>query len=111
MTYWSRPKNQQGPWRSITNPTLIANHVCAANKHGYNLDVHVPFGSGYLSETLALNASSTAAKNFLQGTFHPSPDSIMLPETSAILHQLSKPLRLETKDIAAAIAPEQIAYA
>jgi hypothetical protein len=58
---------------SITDPTLIAHHVCAANKNQYNQAVHTLLGSRHLSETLGFDASYTAAEEFLQATIHPSP--------------------------------------
>jgi hypothetical protein len=101
------PKTWKGPWRSISDPVLIARHVCAANQRQYNQAQHTPFSSGYLAETLGLDASSESASNLLRGSFHSSHDSIILQETKDILEQLTKPLPLIPKDILAVITPEQ----
>jgi hypothetical protein len=101
------PKTWKGPWRSISDPSLIAKHVCAANKRQYNQAHQTPFGTGYLADMLNLDASTEEAKNLLRGSFTPDQEFIQLQETTDILNQLSTPLPLIPKDITAVITPEQ----
>ena len=101
------PKTWTGPWRSITDPGLIAKHVCASNLRQYNQAQHTPFGTGYLAECFGLDASTDQVKDLLAGTFQPDPNSIQLQETVDILHQISQPLQMTPKHITNVITPDQ----
>jgi hypothetical protein len=105
------PKTWTGPWRSITDPNLIAKHICAANQRQYNQAEATPFGSGYLASEFNLDASSNATDLILEGDFHPNKDLIRLPETLDILNQLSSPLNLTPREISTSISPEEFVSA
>jgi exonuclease III len=105
------PKTWKGPWRSITDPNMIAKHICAANRRQYNQSEATPFGSGYLASEFNLDASSGAADLLLEGNFQPNRDLIRLPETLEILNKLSNPLNLSPKEINTFITPEEFVSA
>ncbi len=54
-----------------------------------------------------MDASTQAAEQLLQGTFHYNPDLIQLPETIELLTQLSLPMNLSPKEITSEITPEE----
>ncbi len=88
------PKTWTGPWCPITDPDLIAKHVCAANTRQYNQAENTPFGTGYLADHLKDYTFDSTAPQILQGSFPIPPDQIQLPETRAILNTLATPLPL-----------------
>ncbi len=69
------PKTWTGPWRPITDPELIAKHICAANTRQYNQAEMTPFGSGYLAEKLDAHEINSTANQILRGTLSVPPMS------------------------------------
>jgi hypothetical protein len=100
------PKLWNGAWNGITDPILIAQHICAANIRQYNQAYNTPFGSGPLANQIGLKAESQAACALLQGTNPPLPPST-LSKTSQILEALSRPLSLTPQIISASISLDQ----
>lgn len=77
-----------------------------ANQCQYNQAQQTPFGSGYLVESIGLSPSNENALNLLQCGFIPDPNSTPLQETNDIINQLSTPMIMISKDIAAVITPK-----
>jgi hypothetical protein len=100
------PKTWTGPWKSVTEPILIARHICSANVRQYNQAEDTPFGSGPLANTLGLLADSQTAINLLKGQVPPNLD-LPVDETNQILFNLSQPLTLKPKEIYSEITPDQ----
>jgi len=100
------PKLWNGAWKNITDPILIAQHICVANIHQYNQAYNTPFGSGPMANQIGLKAESQAACALLQGTIPPLPPST-LAETSQIFEALSRPLSLTPQTISASISLDQ----
>jgi hypothetical protein len=90
----------------VTDPTLIAHHICAANVRQYNQAEDTPFGSGPLATLLGTLADSQTAINLLQGQVPPNLD-LPLDKTNQILLNLSQPLSLKPKEIQLEITPDQ----
>jgi hypothetical protein len=84
------PKTWKGPWVSVTDPTEIAEFVCAINKKQYNQAYDTPFASGYLAQNIGMNLEGPAVSSILEGTFQLDPSSSLMPETKRIITTLSK---------------------
>jgi hypothetical protein len=100
------PKIWKGPWRSITDQSIIVKHICMANIRQYNQAYPTPFGSGVLAEAIGSMADTPLAKSILEGNL-PSPPNFPLQETQKILENLAKPLLLVNKDIKSKITSDQ----
>jgi hypothetical protein len=101
------PKTWTGPWRSISDPALIAQHICAANQLQYNQAENTPFGSRYLAQLFGLDASSPNVESLLLGSLRYDPNQIYLSETKDIIQELARPLSMQPKTIVAIISPDQ----
>jgi hypothetical protein len=86
------PKLWGGPWKSVTDPIQIANHVIAANKRQYSQARHTLFGSDPLLSLLGFKADQLEVDQLLQGSFkHSLLPPNLFPKTNAILKTLSDP--------------------
>jgi hypothetical protein len=91
LTSLPDPKTWQGPWRSVTDPTEIAQYVSIMNARQYNQAQNTPFGSGYLADQIGLNIDKPAAEQILNGTFLPDPSINLFPETIKVIEYLKRP--------------------
>jgi hypothetical protein len=87
------PKQWTGPWVSITDPSEIAQYVCAINTKQYNQAQHTPFGSGYLLQQFGMNLEGESVSDLLNGSFTVDPKVDLLPETHKMLKRLCTPLQ------------------
>jgi hypothetical protein len=100
------PKTWKGPWRSITEPDTILQHIKAANIRQYNQAEPTPFGSGVIAEDIGPTASSEKAFSLLEGII-PSSWTSPLQEVNDLLQNLAHLLSLKPQDITDYITPEQ----
>jgi hypothetical protein len=100
------PKQWTGPWVSITDPSEIAQYVCAINTKQYNQAQHTPFGSGYLFQQFGMNLEGESVTDLLNGSFTVDPTVDLLPETHKILRRLSTPLHNQSS-IPTTITPQE----
>jgi hypothetical protein len=100
------PKTWKGPWRSITDPKQIIQHIKAANIRQYNQAAPTPFTSGNIAHDIGPLASSDLASSLLNGSI---PESWISPlqEVNALLQNLSKPLPLTPQMVSDSITPAQ----
>jgi hypothetical protein len=102
------PKLWGGPWKSVTDPIQIANHVIATNKWQYSQAQHTPFGSDPLLSLFGFKADQPAVDQLLQGSFdHSLLPPNLFPETNAILKTLSGPPLCTTPDTQPLISTHQ----
>ncbi len=86
------PKTWEGEWSSITDPELIATHVCAANARQYNMASHTPFATEPLASYFGAQADAPGTDSLLQGDLPPeSILSLLQPETIAMLETMVQP--------------------
>jgi hypothetical protein len=86
------PKTLDGPWRSITSPTLMAHHICAVNHRQYNQALPPPprFGKDTLNSYFGYNGNTAGAEDIIQGILPPgSIRNSLLPESNALLSTLT----------------------
>lgn len=85
------PKTWSGPWTTITNPEVIAQHVCAANHRQYHQAHDTPFASEPLLSLFGYQGDTPAADALLHGELPPpSITNVLLPETNQILARLAE---------------------
>jgi hypothetical protein len=101
------PKTWTGPWRSITDLTLIIRHICAANTCQYHQAYPTPFGSGSLAEAIGPLADTDGASSILHGEQLPTLPLLPLQETRTILEILARPLHLVNQNIMHEITTDQ----
>jgi hypothetical protein len=83
------PKEWQGSWTTLTMPSDIATHVCAANQRQYHQAHTTPFGTEPLASYVGYKADTPRAEDIVQGK--PLPPEVqhrLLPETLAIFNTL-----------------------
>jgi hypothetical protein len=84
------PKTWAGPWRTVTDPEEIAQHVCAANARQYNQAQTSPFCSGPLFHYLGYCANAQGSKDLITGRLPPQEVlSGLFPETINICKTLA----------------------
>jgi hypothetical protein len=80
------PTTWNGAWTTITDPSQIANHVCAANVRPYHQAHGTPFGSEPLLSYIGYNADQEGAQHILEGRLpNHNITKNLLSETKAIL--------------------------
>jgi hypothetical protein len=85
----AHPKTWQGPWRTITGPTGIAQVVKLMNIQQYNQAFHTPFGSGPLANAIGRSADTETSQQLLAGDLASIPLASLMPETVNILNTLA----------------------
>ncbi len=65
------PKEWKGPWKSVTDPSTIAAHVCAANHRQYHQAHETPLGKDPLLSTFGYKADTTASDNLVYNSTLP----------------------------------------
>jgi hypothetical protein len=83
------PSSWKDPWRTITDPSVIANKVIEMNKKQYHQTHKTPFGSGPLATLLARTGNTITAKRILGGNISNLSQS-RLPETARVLQTLAR---------------------
>jgi hypothetical protein len=101
------PKTWKGPWKSITEPEQIVQHIRAANIRQYNKAAPTPFASGIIAEGIGPLASSKMVYSLLEG-FIPKSWSSPLKEVNDLLQNLSLPLPLTPQIVTDSITADQI---
>jgi hypothetical protein len=101
------PKTWEGSWTSITDPTLISQHVCSANTRQYNQAADTPFATEPLRSYIGHDASATGASSLLSGSLPPDDiSSLLQPETIKLLHTLRQPYESPKKEAQIEITPD-----
>jgi hypothetical protein len=85
------PKEWKGPWKLITDPSTIADHVCSANHRQYHQAHDTPMGQDPLLSTFEYKADTTASDNLINYGIIPYEClQNQLPETINLLKTLAK---------------------
>ncbi len=65
------PKEWTGPWKSITDPSIIASHVCAANHRQYHQAHDTPLGKDPLLSALGYLANTSISDDIISKSILP----------------------------------------
>jgi hypothetical protein len=84
------PKTWEGSWSTLTKPSDIAIHVCAANHRQYNQANTTLFGTEPLASHIGYKADTAGAEEIINGCSLPQEMlHQLLPETQALFNTLS----------------------
>jgi hypothetical protein len=102
------PKEWTGPWKSITDPSTIARHVCAANHRQYSQAQDTPLGKDPLLSALGYRADTPTSNEIVYKGILPA-DILhnQLPETKALLQTLANINSSRFTEVTIDITPEQ----
>jgi hypothetical protein len=99
------PKTWRGPWKSLTDPRVIAKEVCKINSDQYHQAHSTPFGSGPIADLFGRRGDTPSSEDLLRGTLPPNLPDDALPETIRILQTLAQ--QTPSSDSSSIISPEE----
>jgi hypothetical protein len=103
------PKTWEGAWRTITNPSDLANHICSANRRQYNQAINTLFGMEPLASTIGYKADTPQAEAIIAGgPLSPSIKEELLPETNAIFNTLARLATTRHPQLSSIITADQL---